>query len=137
MPQLSFTLTQQQYEALIAFAREGTKDGDGQVLSEKASQLDSFLRLIEEENDVTRDAVWIQWQNASEPLPPTTNFPSVWPPENRFYIEFISTPDNVRKVSRADVDIVLDQKARDPQNVLVTKDPGANVGWTPVDDFFK
>lgn len=137
MPQANFTLTQQEYEALIAFAREGTKGADGQTLSEKALQLDTFLKHIEKNNGFTRSAVWIQWQNAKEPLPPTTKFPDVWPPEKRYYIEFVSTTTTPRFVSRADVDIVLEAHAQEPVNVLVTKDPGARVGWTPVDDFFK
>jgi hypothetical protein len=49
----------------------------------------------------------------------------------RRYIELVS-----RKVAKADVDAVLVAQARNPTSVLVTKDPDATVGWTPVDDFF-
>lgn len=132
MPQLEFTLTQQEYEALIALARDGTKDADGQVIQEKARQLDEFLAAIETKNGVTRDGLWVQWQEMDSPLPPTTNFPDVWPPEMRWYIELIS-----RRVAKVDVEAVLDARARNPINVLVTKDPGARVGWTPVDDYFQ
>ena len=132
MPQLEFTLTQQEYEALIALAREGTKDADGQVIQQKANELDEFLNAIETNNGVTRDGLWVQWQEMDSPLPPTTNFPDVWPPELRWYIELIS-----RRVAKSDVEAVLAARARSPISVLVTKDPGARQGWTPVDDYFQ
>lgn len=136
MAELTLTLTQQQYEALIALAREGTKSDEGQVNQERALRLDAFLRDIEEANGISRSAVWVQWQDANEPLPPTTKFPDVWPPEKRAFIELIRTEGSTRVVSRADVDAVLDNRANQPLNVLVTSDPAARVGWTPVDDFF-
>lgn len=131
MAERTFTLTQQEYEALIALARDGTKDADGNVLSEKALQLDEFLKSIEKNNGVTRDGLWVQWQELDQPLPPTTNFPEKWPPEMRFYIELVT-----RRVARVDVEEVLAARARKPHNVLVTRDPGARVGWTTLDDYF-
>ena len=127
----TFSLDITQYEALIALARDGTKNSDGSVDSDKARKLDAFLRLIEKQNGVTRDAVWVQWQEMGEALPPTTNFPSVWPPEKRYFIELVT-----RRIARADVDQMLAARANKPINVLVTKDPGARLGWTPIDSFF-
>jgi hypothetical protein len=132
MAEPTFTLTQQEYEALIALARNGTKTSDGQVDEEKARRLDAFLKSLEKKNNIVRDAVWVQWQESDQPLPPTTAFPEKWPPEMRFYIELIS-----RKVAKVDVEAVIETHARQPVNVLVTRDPGARVGWTPVDDFFQ
>lgn len=131
MPELTFNLTQQQYEGLIALARRGTVDDAGVVNTNEALKLDEFLKEVETTNGVTRSALWVQWQELDQPLPPTTNFPDVWPPELRFYIEFIT-----RLVSRADVDKMLLVQATTPNNILVTKDPAARVGWTPIDDFF-
>lgn len=131
MAETIFSLTQQQYEGLIALAREGTKTDDGQVLSEKARQLDAFLKNIEKANGITRSGLWVQWQELDEPLPPSTNFPDVWPPQYRFYIELVT-----RLVARADVEAVIAARAKSPHNVLVTQDPGALVGWTTLDDFF-
>lgn len=131
MAELEFLLKQAQYEALIALAREGTKTPDGQIDAEKSRRLDSFLGLIEKQNGINRDFVYVQWQELDEPMPPNTNFPDVWPPEKRHYIELIT-----RKVARADVERVLAAKARVPHNVLVTKDPGGRVGWTPLSQFF-
>lgn len=131
MPVVTFTLSQEDYEALISFAREGAKDKDGSPIAEKARRLDEFLLSIEKKNGVKRDAIWVQWQELDAPLPPTASFPRTWPPELRFFIELIS-----RKVSRADVDQVLSAHAKNPTSVLVTRDPAAQVGWTPLDDFF-
>ncbi len=131
MAEPTFTLTQQQYEALIALARTGTMDDDGVVNVDASLQLDAFLKKIETDNGITRSAVWVQWQEMDQPLPPTTDFPDVWPPELREYIELVS-----RLVSKADVEVMLKVKARQPINVLVTRDPAARVGWTALDDFF-
>ena len=132
MAQLEFTLTQEEYEALIALAREGTKNDEGQVTNhDLAVRLDAFLRSIEKNNGIERSAVWVQWQELDEPLPPGTRFPEEWPPRMRVYIELIS-----RRVARSDVDDALRQNATNPTSVLVTSDPGAMYGWTELDDFF-
>lgn len=131
MAQLQFTLTQEEYEALIAYAREGTKDDAGQVNHELAVRLDAFLRSIEKKNGVERDGVWVQWQELGEPLPQGTRFPEKWPPDKRVYIELVT-----RKVAKADVTDALRQNAKTPISVLVTRDPGAMYGWTELDKFF-
>lgn len=125
------SLSQQEYESLIALARDGTRDDDGNVDQNKAVQLDAWLKLIEENNGIERDLVWIQWQESDQPLPPTTNFPDVWPPEMRFYLELVT-----RRICRADVDAVIEAKASMPVNILVTRDPAARVGWTELESFF-
>ena len=122
---MAFTLNQEEYESLIHLAQKGA------VTTEEKRQLDAWLTLIEKKNGVTRSKLWIQWQEADQPLPPKTQFPEGWPPTQRFYLELLTRP-----VNRADVDTVLKQKARNPVTVLVTPDPGALIGWTPVDDYF-
>ena len=131
MAAITFTLTREAYEALIALAREGTKDSDGQVTPSKSRALDSFLKSIERDNGITRDGVWVQWQELDLPLPAGTRFPEIWPPTMRVYIEYVT-----RKVCRADVDAALASNATNPTSVLVTKDPGAIVGWTELATFF-
>lgn len=123
---MSFTLDQEQYEALISLARKGV-GGDPLELT----RLDRFLRSIEKANGITRSFLWVQWQELSAPLPPGTKFPEVWPPELRKAIELISRP-----IAKADVLQVLEKYASEPMTVLVTKDPAALVGWTPINTFF-
>jgi hypothetical protein len=122
---MDFTLDQQQYEALIFLAREGAK-ATGRV-----QELEQWLKIIEKANGVSRSFVLVQWQEAGEPLPPGTFFPSVWPPDKRASVELTTRP-----VSRADVDALLASHAKQPMTVLVTRDPQGLVGWTPLDDFF-
>ena len=119
------TLQQEQYEALIALARKGTTN-EGE-----ARALDAFLRSLEVANGITRHFVLVQWQEAAQPLPPSTNFPGKWPPELRASIELITRP-----IARADVDALVAARAKSPINVLVTSDPGGIVGWTQLDKFF-
>lgn len=123
---MTFTLTQQQYESLIALARTGVSGNQ-----QKMVELDRWLREIEDANGVTRYFLWIQWQEKSAPLPRTARFPEVWPERLRKSIEFISRP-----IAKADVEEVLDKYANDPIEVLVTPDPNALLGWTPLDDYF-
>jgi hypothetical protein len=118
-------LDQQGYEALIALARKGAETPDEQ------RRLDAFLVALEKKSGISRYGLWVQWQEQDQPLPPTARFPEKWPPEMRFYIELISRP-----VARVDVDTVVKQKARKPTNILVTRDPGATVGWATLDQFF-
>lgn len=126
------SLNQEEYEALVALARQGTLDADGHVIAEKARSLTSYLVMLEKKNKITRYALWLQWQEQDAPLPPGVNFPSKWPPELREYLALTSRP-----ITKADVITVLKNRARNPTNVLVTKDPGATVGWTELDQFFK
>jgi hypothetical protein len=132
MAELQFTLTQAEYESLIKLARDGTKDSDGNFITAKALELDNFLKTVEARNGITRSAVWVRWQEAGVALPPATRFPDTWPPEMQVYIEFVT-----RAVARVDVEKVLAEKATTPINVLVTRDPGARLGWSTLDDFFQ
>jgi hypothetical protein len=121
-----FTLKQEQYEALIFLARLGAGEDP-----QKLTQLDAFLKDIERSNGIVRSFLWVQWQELSAPLPQGTRFPDRWPPELRKAIELVSRP-----IAKADVEEVLDKFASEPTNVLVTRDPAALIGWTPIDDFF-
>jgi hypothetical protein len=122
---MTFTLSQEQYEALIALARLGAST------PEKQRALDAFLKSVEKANSVTRYALLIQWQEMDQPLPSSVEFPKTWPPEQRFFLENLTRP-----IAKVDVGRVLAAKARKPTNVLVTPDPAGLVGWTPIDNFF-
>jgi len=123
-------LTLEQFQALTTLAHQGTMV-NGQVDVNKANNLNSFLKTIERANGITRDILWVQWTESDSPLPPTTRFPDVWPPTMRFFIEQIT-----RKIAKTDVQKVLDAHAKKPVDVLVTRDPGARLGWTALDSFF-
>jgi hypothetical protein len=127
----TFTLTQEQYEALISLAQQGTLNSDGSVNQDKALVLETALQDIEKANGVKRYSLWVQWQDPNAPLPPGVSFPKTWPPELRYFIQFLTRP-----VSKADVLGVVRQKTKNAVNILVTPDPGALLGWTPVDDYF-
>jgi hypothetical protein len=122
---MSLTVTQEEYESLVTLSRAGCET------PEKQRQLDAWLQIIEKRNGIERYVLWVQWQEADSPVPPKTNFPDVWPPELRYFIQLFSRP-----VSRADVDEVLAKKARNPVTVLVTPDPAATLGWSLVDEYF-
>jgi hypothetical protein len=122
---MAFTLSQEEYEALIAMAR------DGATTTEKIHALDDFLKSIERSNGITRYSLWVQWQEMDQPLLPNVSFPASWPPELRFRLENLTRP-----IAKVDVERVISLKARKPTNVLVTPDPAGLVGWTPYADFF-
>lgn len=123
---MQVVLDQEQYEALIYFARRGAGN-DAKTLT----RLEQFLRSIEKANGVVRSFLWVQWQERSAPLPAGTNFPEKWPPELRKAIELIGRP-----IARTDVDAVIARYASEPLSILVTKDPAALVGWTNLEDYF-
>lgn len=118
-------LSKEQYLALINLARKGTSSAD------HARQLEVFITDIDKANGINRYALLVQWQEQATPLPPTTQFPDVWPPELRSLIERSDRP-----IARADVTNMLKDKAREPINILVTRDVGGIVGWTKLSDFF-
>ena len=124
---MNFELTQEQYESLVFLARKGAAADS----ADKVLELEEWLRLIEKSNNITRSFVMVQWQEAGSPLPTGTFFPTTWPPELRATIELVTRP-----VARDDVDKLLEAKATNPHEVMVTRDPNGIVGWTELDAFF-
>ena len=126
------TITTEEYEALLYFARLGANaSGQFQPMSDKVRDIDKFAKNIESRNGINRYAVWVRWQELDAPLPATTDFPNTWPPLLQAFIEQTERP-----IARPDVDRVLASKAQNPQLVMVTKDVGAVYGWTKIEDFF-
>jgi len=119
------TMTLEQYEALTYYARY-------ERLPDTLRSINAFIQEIEKANDITRSFLWVQWQEMDYALPPTARFPDKWPPELRFSIE-----RSDRALSRADIEKVLAVKARKPVTVMVTTDPGGELGWIAIDDYFQ
>jgi hypothetical protein len=128
----SLTLTLEQYTALVALAQKSTLNPDCSVNQEKALRLNAFLQDIEQANGITRYLLWVQWQSPDAPLPPTANFPAVWPPEMRYQLQLTTRP-----INKADVLALVAQRAPRAVNILVTADPAALVGWSKLDDYFQ
>ncbi len=129
---MDITISQEQYEALIALAQAGTTAQDGSTNQERALVLDKFLRDIEQANNIKRYSLWVRWQDPNAPLPPGVRFPTTWPPELQYFIQFLSRP-----VAKSDVDELIQSKTPNAVNVMVTKDPAATVGWTKLEDYFR
>lgn len=125
------TLSQEQYEALLSIAQKAAMYPDGSIDQSKALVLEAYARDIEKANGITRSSLWIQWQDPMSPLPPGVNFPSTWPPELRYFLQFLS-----RGITKADVLAVVSQRTPKAVNILVTPDPAAFTGWTAVNDYF-
>jgi|HigsolmetaAR201D_1030396.scaffolds.fasta_scaffold19712_2 hypothetical protein len=118
-------MSSEQYMALIALARVGVAN------AEQARTLEAFLADIDANNNVTRYVLLVQWQELDSPIPPGMKFPEKWPPELRLFIERTDRP-----VAKADVLKALSKKAKNPHQILVTRDPAGIVGWTQIDKFF-
>jgi hypothetical protein len=127
----TFTLSVEQYEALISLAQRGTVGPDGCVNQAQAVVLQAALQDIETSNGITRYSLWIQWQDPTAPLPPGTNFPTSWPPSLRYFLQFISRP-----ICQQDVLDVVSQRTPNAVNIMVTPDPAALLGWTPIAGYF-
>lgn len=128
---MAITLSQEQYEALIALAQRGTVDPDGSMNQERAVGLDTFLRDIERSNNITRYSLWVRWQDPTAPLPPGVRFPKTWPPELQYFLQFITRP-----IAKKDVLKVVGDRTKNAVNVMVTRDPAALLGWTKLEDHF-
>lgn len=124
---MNISLNAEQYTALVALARKGAAiDGVDAVL-----KLEEFLRQVEKQGGVTRYFLWVRWQEAKQPLPPTASFPKTWPPNLQQIIERLDRP-----IARVDVEAMLSENATNPATVVVTQDPAGLVGWTELNVYF-
>jgi hypothetical protein len=122
----NMSLTPDEYAALVSLARKGS------TAPEAERALAAFLRPLEARNGIIRSSVWVQWQEARKRLANDHVFPGTWPPTLRKYLEVMGRP-----VNKQDVQALLAQEAVSPVTVLITKDPGATLGWTELDVFFR
>ena len=127
----TFTLSQEQYEALISLAQRGTYNSDGSIGQQKMMVLEAFLKDIEKANGVTRYSLWVRWQDPTAPLPPGVRFPLTWPPPLQQFIQFVSRP-----ISKTDVLMLVSQRTPNALNIFVTPDPAGLLGWSKVNEFF-
>lgn len=118
-------LTAEEYEALLTMARKGA------VTPNEKRVLAHYVEMISAANGLSVSQLFVQWQDAHTPLPATARFPSKWPPEWRAVVRIEG-----REVAQADVMAVVEAASRQPINILVTRDPGGELGWTKLKDFF-
>lgn len=121
---MDITLTLEEYQALIFFVRASAD-------TDKKRQVQAMLAEAEIRNGVSRHMLVVQWQEAGYALPPNARFPDVWPPELRVTVERTDRP-----LCKADIEAVLQSRARRPLSILVTTDPAGLLGWTSIDDYF-
>lgn len=112
------TITRNQYDALIAAA-----------LDKNTSEVLRLRSIIDKQNDIKRYFLNVRWQDVGGEPPPRVSFSAGWPPMSTYKIEL------ERKIVRSDVEDVLRTQAANPQLVLVTPDPNAEVGWTEIDEY--
>ena len=114
----NLTITQEEYEALVSLAQRGTTNPDGSIDQERALNLNAFLRNIEKVNNIKRYSLWVRWQDPTAPLPAGIRFPTTWPPELQYFIQFLSRP-----VGKADAMKVVNDRTPNAVNIMVTSDP--------------
>ena len=128
---MTISLSQEDYEALVALAQRGVREPDGSINQQEAVVLDTFLQNVERLNGIKRYSLWVQWTDPTAPLPPGIRFPETWPPHLRQRIQFIS-----RSISKTDVLNLVNQRTPNALDILVTPDPAALLGWTDVRTYF-
>lgn len=121
----SITLNLEQYEALIALAKQGSPSQQQQAV------LNQFLQEIEQDNGITRYSLYIRWQDPNAPLPPGVRFPETWPPNLEFFLQLLTRP-----ICLNDVMQVVNSRTTNAQNIMVTPDPAGLVGWTQLSNYF-
>lgn len=122
---ISISMSEAQYEQLAGLARQGVNTAEGQRM------LGDFLVGIEEANGITRYFLWVRWQEVGRIHPANQPFPENWPPTQEAKIERLNFP-----VSRATVEAVVADRSKNPTNILVSEDPGGELGWTSIDQYF-
>ena len=119
---MAITLTQEEYEGLVALAHVGAVD---------QLPLNQLLEQIEKNNGIKRYMLWVQWQDAAGVVPIGMEFPEKWPADLRTRIEQLDVP-----ISRQQVEDTVALRANKPINLLVTDDPNAVLGWSTLDQWF-
>lgn len=119
------SMSEEQYEQLVGLARKGLSDNEAQRM------LEDFLRTIEQANGITRYLLWVRWQEVGQIHPVNQPFPDGWPPTQQVRIERLSSP-----VTRAQVEAVVSSRGINPTGTLVSEDPGGQLGWSTIDQYF-
>lgn len=119
------TLSQREYEDLVTLAKRNLSN----------TELRTFevnMAKIEARNGVSVYLLGLRWTEADMPTPPHYTFPREWPPTLTATMRKVGAP-----ITREEVDAELAARASKPVTVLVTADPGLELGWTTLDDYFK
>lgn len=115
---MPISMSSDQYEALLAFARGTRTDTD---------ELRDLRRRIDDANGVRRYFLYIRWMERGGGQPSRIELGAGWPPTQEFPLHMD------RPIVRQDVDAVLSTQATTPVYVTVTDDEAGNVGWTELD----
>lgn len=111
-------INESQYEDLLALALKA----DPVTTRALRAEVDKI-------NGITRYGLLVRWQDLGGQAPPRREIAKPWPPEATQYIEM------KRRITRADVDAVLEKRAINPVDVQVTPDPEGRVGWSQLSAF--
>lgn len=98
------------------------------VIEGNTAEATRLLDLVDQANGIRRYFLSIRWQDVGGRPPPRAEIMN-WPKDQTYLLELD------RPISRADVDQVLAQKARNPVSVMVTPDRQGRVGWTLLGDY--
>lgn len=119
------SLSLDEYKALISLAKKDKSEADLRVI-------ETFLKNIDRRNGLVRYQLRVRWQEPHAVMTPMVTFPQQWPPNQDKLIERTD-----RSIAKADVMEMLRVYAKEPTNILVTKDYAGILGWTKLDDFFQ
>jgi len=122
---MSISMSKAQYEQLVGLARQGIPTAEGR------RALGDFLVAIERANGIIRHFLWVRWQEVGRIHPANQPFPENWPPTQEVKIERLSIP-----ISRDTVEGVVADRSKNATNILVSEDPGGELGWTSIDQHF-
>jgi hypothetical protein len=115
---MAITMSRAQYDALLALAATAN-----------ATATADLRRTIDAANGITRYVLTIRWQDVGGTQPTRIELGKGWPPEQTYVLEL------ERKITREDVDAVLEHNATNPVSVMVTADPYGVIGWYLLEDY--
>lgn len=118
-------ITRAQYEQMVGLARQGITTADGQ------RELDRFFQTIEQTNNLSRYFLWVRWQEVGQVAPINEPFPAGWPPTQEIKIERLDSP-----ITKELVESVVADRSVNPASILVSEDPGGELGWATIDQYF-
>ena len=119
------SVTQTQWDSLIAFAQKGGETADERRV------IENLILAIERASGVVRYQLLVRWQDAGAVGPATLTFPRSWPPEHQITMRKLGEPFLKRDVQEA-----VSVRSTNPVTVMVTEDPGGEYGWATLDQYF-
>lgn len=124
---MDITLTEQEYLALVALARDALKGETNKTLA-----LEETLKSIESRAGLHRFLLVVRWEDLGlNPPPYSAEFIDSYPAALEGRIERVDRP-----IAKADVVAYVATKARRAGEIYVTRDPAGRVGWSKLSQFF-